>query len=832
MALTHTVVKGDSLWKIAENNKSIWVGTFDTINKYIDFLADLNNLTDPDYIVVGQVIKLASDGTEKKPNKNVSTKVIISRFGLQSNSSSGRVLYITWRWDRSHTKEYLVRWQYDTGDGIWFTTPDSTVTVKQHTYDAPANAKRVRVAVKPVSTAIKVNGKTTTWWKSDWTSWQVHSFNLDTPDTPGTPNLTRVEGELNTLEASIDNAPAKADTVEFQIAKDDVVWKSMKVELKTSSASWAFTVPIGSEYKARCRAINAKLKSEWSKWSSAIGTAPNAPSAFTKCIATSATSVQLRWKTVKNAKTYEFEYTTKRHYFDGSNQIERVSSIEGTTYELTGLTSGQEYFFRLRAINNNGESGWGPIASVVLGKKPAAPTTWSSTTTAMLEEPIYLYWVHNTGDGSSQVYGDVEVYVGEMKYMYTFDNLARPEEDRDKTSSYKIPYSFYKEGSTIQWRVRTCGITREYGEWSVMRTIKVYAQPSAVLNVIYKNPGDEMMTSFPLTISASAFPTTQTPIGWQLTISANEAYETEDNVGNQVFISAGEVVYSQYFDLYTIVAILNPGDVNLENNQSYTIKCTVVMDSGLTAEATREFSVAWEDVEYAPNAAIAIDEDNYSASIRPYLVDENDIPMDGVKLSVYRREYDGTFTELMTGIPNGNNTFITDPHPSLDYARYRVVAIDDATGSVSYADIPGVPVDCPSIVVQWDEEWRTFDTTNEDALAEPEWTGSLLKLPYNVDVSDTYTPDVEHVEYIGRTHPVGYHGTQIGHTASWGVMIPKEDTETLYGLRRLARWMGDVYVREPSGGGYWATVQVSISQKHLEVAVPVTLTVTRVEGGI
>ena len=46
--------------------------------------------------------------------------------------------------------------------------------------------------------------------------------------------------------------------------------------------------------------------------------------------------------------------------------------------------------------------------------------------------------------------------------------------------------------------------------------------------------------------------------------------------------------------------------------------------------------------------------------------------------------------------------------------------------------------------------------------------------------------------------------------------------------------MGNVYVREPSGSGYWATVSVSYSRKHNELTMPVTLAITRVddaEGG-
>ena len=203
-----------------------------------------------------------------------------------------------------------------------------------------------------------------------------------------------------------------------------------------------------------------------------------------------------------------------------------------------------------------------------------------------------------------------------------------------------------------------------------------------------------------------------------------------------------------------------------------------------------------------------------------------------VSLSVYRREYDGKFTELQTGIENTGYTHVTDPHPSLDYARYRIVATSKTTGATSFYDAPGVLIGEKSIIIQWDEDWSVFDTNNEDAFEEPAWSGSLLRLPYNIDISDDHSPDVELVEYIGRNHPVSYYGTQLGESATWDVEIPKNDKDTLYGLRRLATYMGDCYVREPSGSGYWANVTVSFSQKHCEVTIPISLTLTRVEGGI
>ena len=204
--------------------------------------------------------------------------------------------------------------------------------------------------------------------------------------------------------------------------------------------------------------------------------------------------------------------------------------------------------------------------------------------------------------------------------------------------------------------------------------------------------------------------------------------------------------------------------------------------------------------------------------------------VDDVTLSVYRREYDGSFTEIAKNIPN-RNVYIPDPHPSLDYARYRIVATSKTTGHVSYYDMPSRYVGCKSVIIQWDEEWNEYDA-DKGRTEEKTWTGSLLSLPYNIDVADSRAIEVEMVKYIGRKHPVSYYGTHLGETASWSCSIPKTDKEILYALRRLATWAGDVYVREPSGVGYWANVVVNFSQKHCDPVVPVTFEITRVEGGM
>lgn len=878
------VEKGDSLWSIAQAHLGDGA-------KYPQ-LAQINNIPSPYYIYIGQTIKLKAtsvSSSSAKSTSNSSSTVTIKAFGLQSDTD--RTIFITWDWSKSNTEHYRVIWYYDTGDSVWFIGSDSTTKDKQSTYNAPTNAKRIRVKVKPISKTRKVNNKETSYWTAEWSAFKVYNVSSNPPVTPSAPN---VKIDKHTLTASLDGLQEiNATEIQFQIVKNHTsVYKTGTATITTAHVSYSCTVEVGNEYKVRCRAVRGDLYSAWSEYSSNEGTIPSPPMGITTCRANSETSVYLEWSEVPNAKSYDIEYATKVTYFDVSDATSIVTGIEFNKYEKTGLETGTEYFFRVRAVNDKGNSPWSDIKSVTIGKDPAAPTTWSSATTVVTGDPLNLYWVHNSEDGSSQTYAELEMRINGVKTTETIRNTT-DEEEKDKTSVYSINTSSYPEGTKIQWRVRTAGITKKYGDWSIERTVDIYTPPTLQVNMLDSTGNDiDTLTSFPLRISALAGPNTQTPIGYHVSITANEAYETIDNIGNTKNINKGDTVYSKYFDknAVSLALKLSASDVNFENNIEYTVTCVVSMNSGLTAESSLPFTVSWDETVVRPNAEINIDKDTLVAHIRPYyenypyvtykvirsgnvynktsvilpdgtegmsvvgayttdgemvfsttsggetlyfcvVQNGSGVLVKDVLLSVYRREYDGSFTEIAKDINNTDRTFVTDPHPSLDYARYRIVATTKTTGAVSYYDVPGYPVGEKAVIIQWDEEWTNFNTTTEDALEQPPWGGSLLKLPYNIDISDSYDSDVSLVKYIGRKRPVSYYGTHHGEKPTWNVEIPKDDVETLYALRRLAAWMGDVYVREPSGSGYWATISVSFSQKHCELTMPVILNITRVEGG-
>ena len=910
MASTYTVKKGDTLSGIALK----YLGS---ASKYKE-LAAINNISNPNLIYVGQVIKLSGKATGSSTSSGSSSnKAKIDHFGIQSNTDS--TIFATWTWGKSNTDHYEYQWKYTTGDGVAFIGAEGDTKDKQITWSVPSNARTVKFRVKPVAkkTKDKKTGKETAKWKADWTSYKVwtNSTPLTSPPTPS------VEIKDLKLTAEVDNLDVNGKQIEFQVVRDDSkVYKTGKATIKTGHASYSCTITTGSEYKVRCRTVSGELLSEWSQYSTNAKTKP-ATTTITSCkankrAADGALYVYLEWKAVKTATSYDVQYTTNKEYFD--NPTGSVTTVpvtdDQTKLETYGITPGSEYFFRVRAKNEavDGEGDWSNIVSVPLGDAPAAPTTWSSTTTATVGGPLTLYWVHNSKDGSSQTWAElyVEVYINDVldsHFSKTIENTTDPEE-KDKTSFYVVDTSAYEEGAQLRWRIRTAGVTEGMGEWSIVRMVDIYAEPTLELTVTdsegnqYQNGSTiDGITSFPIKIHGFATPATQAPIGYHLSVTSKSFYETVDNIGNDKIVSEDEVIYSRYFDIITALDTeLTASDIDLENGMEYTINCVVAMNSGLNASASVDFTVSWTDESYTPDAEITIDPETLTANIRPYCneytnhrlkveydsttgtyiatdepievswgeeledtftttneqvwsgITEVDIAEDGtttggeevyfyeiqngtlvegITLSVYRREFDGSFVELGTGLVNSENTFITDPHPALDLARYRIVAVSDDTGAVSYYDVPGVPVGGISVVIQWDEQWSRFDAVADDELAAPPWSGSMLKLPYNIDVSDKYGMDVSLIEYVGRKRPVSYYGTQLGESSSWRVDIEKDDEETLYAFRRLAIWPGDVYVREPSGSGYWANISVSFSQTHRELTIPVTLDITRVEGG-
>lgn len=885
-----------------------------------EYLIKLNNLQEPVKLYVGQVLcvrdtEFSPHGgqTTAAPTKPVEPNYVnVTACGWQTNTD--RTIFALWTWNRANTDKYKVIWYYDSGDGHWFVGQESETKHRESTYNAPAHAKKVKFTCQPISTTYKTgenNSQEVHYWTADWSPHKEVDFDSLPPEAPSSaPNVTLDKYTLTCRYDGLDEE--EINGIQFEIVQDDTtVYKVGYAKILTSSASYSCTVEPGHNYKVRARATTSKnsLYSSWTDYSNNFKTIPAASAGIIKCRAASEKSVYLLWNRSEAAETYEIRYSIDKDYLlgvavGGTGTISEIKDILYNHCEIKGLEPGKTYYFQVRAKNEKGESEWSDIASTTIGTTPIAPTTWASTTTVITGERLILYWVHNTEDNSLQTEADIELIVNGITQTIKIINEEDTEnsEKENETNTYEVDTSQYEEGVVIKWRVRTAGCTKQIGEWSIQREINVYAPATLQIKMTDELDADiTSLTSFPINVMGVAGPNTQKPVTYHLSIIARQTYETVDETGFNKIVKEGEMVYDEHFDTSEVLNVsLMPSDVDLENNIPYTLNCIVSMNSGLVAEDSINFTVAWEETFYSIDAEILLDRENLSTSIRPFcesivsevlvykvlkngdqylktderilgedivgdnvenaLTEDGNIvylassyngesnvyfcveysesitQADGVTMNVYRRNYDGTFSVIGTGLVNGQNTFVTDPHPSLDYARYRIVAIDDATGATSFRDVSGLYIGEKAVVIQWDEVWNDFDIDEKDGLNSPSdrisWGGSMIKLPYNIDISDTFSNDVSLVKYIGRSDPVSYYGTQSTLSSTWGMVIDKKDKSTLFALRRLAAWMGDVYIREPSGTGYWASISVGFTINHLSLTIPVKLTITRVAGGV
>lgn len=730
-----------------------------------------------------------------------------------------------------HGDHYEVRWWYMAG-GVWFDGGSSSTDINNATYNYPTNATRLWVEVIPVSKTYQDgNGNTQSYWSSE----SVHTeFSvLELP--PSQLSAPSVEIEKYNLTTKIENiTDAKASYVEFEVVKDDVVFNVGRVEVKTARAIFVCPIDAGGKYRVRCRAINViggkDIVGEWSQYSSEVGAIPAAPTNV-KISIESAKSVRVSWDQCTTATSYKIEYTTNKLYFDASSEVKSATS-ETNYCIITGIEQGHEYYFRVQAVNSKGSSSWSDIIYKIVGTKPEPPTTWSLTASAIIGDPMTLYWTHNSQDASKQYEAQIELTINGKANIVILDTSKEEIKDNEtKIYTYDLDLSKYTEGAEILWRVRSRGVSLEYSDWSVQRKINTYAPPTIQLVI---NGGVSVLEKYPFEIVAKAGPNTQKAINFNISITSESSYRTQDITGKDIIVNYGSTIFNKNISAKDndLIYYLLPQDCTLENNESYKITVTSSMDSGLTATAKMNFTVHWEEVIYYPDAKVAIDRNSVSAYISPICRDAEGAIVEDVVLSVFRREFNGTFTEIASDIPNYGSVSVTDPHPGMDYARYRIVARSKNTNVLNYSDIAAYKVNEPGIIIQWDEEYDSFDSNGNYSPGVHKYHGSMVRLPYNTDTSESSDVDTELVEYIGRKSPVAYFGTQQGITGSWTCEIPRSDKETIYALRRLQIWMGTVYVREQNGTGYNAFINVTFTNKHDSLVIPVTLTVKRVEGGI
>lgn len=85
------------------------------------------------------------------------------------------------------------------------------------------------------------------------------------------------------------------------------------------------------------------------------------------------TEVTVGWNPVNTATSYTLAWSI------GSGTYTEITGITGTGYIHTGLTNGSTYNYKVKAVNNDGESSYSSVVSTMPDVPPEVPTNFSAT---------------------------------------------------------------------------------------------------------------------------------------------------------------------------------------------------------------------------------------------------------------------------------------------------------------------------------------------------------------------------------------------------------------------------------------------------------------------
>lgn len=668
--MTEYVVKrGDSLWKIAKTYPSYIAGN--TTNAKIDTLVAINGIKNRNLIYVGQVIKFSattSSQASSSPTSSGSTtnKAVINGFGLQANSETGRDMYAYWSWGKrwDHFKHYKVRWE-------WYVNGHTECEESEITQDysnkdnIPKDSPWVQVFILPVAeNKLDSEGKDTgvPYWTADGETGQKYDFSNNPPlKLTSAPKVDDINKETLTLTAKYENIVASdldAIGVAFNVVQDNSVSLGISnpVTIDTTANYVAFQYPVttGHTYTVRARTVAANgLVSGWSDFSESKGTQPPAPAEITTYTSYKRTdgvyAAFLEWTAVTTATKYTIEYVNVETDFETTPSNIKPVPVDTarTSIEITLDDIGIDYFFRVKAVNDDGESDPSPVVKLIVGDTPNAPaTTWSTFDSVFVgDDAMELHWVHNPKDNSKQTYAQLSLNIndGGWDELELMENSTKYDDNDEVTKEYTygtaVSYKgdlYFKidtnhpdlKNAKIQWMVRTAGITQKVSDtaWSTPRTIYIYEKPDLAVSMTSDMAGTgaliTTLTSFPFYVRAKdtlSDHKIQRPVGYHLQIISNDYYVTVDDVGRSKTINPGDNVYSKYFDTSsTLVVEMSANNLDLESGVNYTVLCTEDLSSGLAISNKHDFTVSWVDVEYTINADISVNTEAYTALITPY----------------------------------------------------------------------------------------------------------------------------------------------------------------------------------------------------------------------
>ena len=259
----------------------------------------------------------------------------------------------------------------------------------------------------------------------------------------------------------------------------------------------------------------------------------------------------------------------------------------------------------------------------------------------------------------------------------------------------------------------------------------------------------------------------------------------------------GDIIYSAIVEPdWTLAEGVNtatielPSGLELFNNGNYAIEATPINTYGIEGAAQSGVTnVDWLHPAGLPNATITTidetDEVGHTMAVQIELAAPEDADVEDL-YDIYRVTGDGA-TLIMEGVEQ-TGVVIDRCAPYGSVPTYVRIATRTEDGDTNYFDY-------------------YYELAGD--FLRIDWADQYVELPYNLNIQDAYTKDVEIRQHMDGTQD-GYWNTSISRNASLGsTLVQVWQQADVDRLRSLARHTGAAFVRTPDGSAYTADVQVT-----------------------
>lgn len=478
------------------------------------------------------------------------------------------------------------------------------------------------------------------------------------------------------------NAPTGASVVRNSDAKATVSWTNhtdsthpysgLKIERKIDDGSWVqiATVSAGSTswidtgttsnhyYAYRVRAYNSAGNSSYAT-TGIIYNTPAAPTNVSAVVA-SGTNVNVAWNTSAITATLQrIQYRVKSGNTWGA-WIELATPAAGVTLYTHTDAPGGVVQYQIRSERDSLVSAYVQSNETVTIQPPAAPTLISlpSANIAVGTQTVRLSWRHNSLDTSLQTAAQVQVSLdgGSSWVTYTVNGA---------TAYYDYNTSSFVDGQAVTFRVRTKGADANYGPYSATASFTMRAVPN--VSIVSPANDDVVIDKLPYDIKWTFENKSYSLASYQLNIF--------DSKGSSVFQKTGTVV-----EAYT----MSPQAFAPSNNSTYSIKVVVIASTGLSASATRQFSVDYE-APANPSIEGAFNLANLATSLQVAVGIEEGKP-DTTYMQVYRVMTTYKFNSVAQNLIQANDNISIG---SEGVVKLPIERMSTSTVSFSVEDILG-----------------------------------------------------------------------------------------------------------------------------------------------